>query len=116
MRSGYEASDVVVNASFSEGLSNSVLEALAAGRPVLASDVPGNRQPLQGEDGPPAGLLFDTRNTDDFVAKAIALVDDDELRRRLEQAAGMRRNAIPTPEAEAAGLISAYKAAIGKPR
>ncbi|NLT65924.1 MAG: glycosyltransferase family 4 protein [Acidobacteria bacterium] len=113
MRSGYEASDVVVNASFSEGLSNSVLEALAAERPVLASDVPGNRQPLQGEDGPPAGLLFDPRNPDDFVAKAIALVDDDELRRRLAQAAGMRRNAIPTPEAEAAGLLAAYKAAMG---
>ncbi len=62
MRSAYEAADVVLNASFSEGLSNSLLESMAPGRPLLASDIPGNRSPIWGEKGEdPAGLLRSQR-------------------------------------------------------
>ena len=39
---------LVVNASRSEGLPLAVLEALEAGAPVLATDIPGNREALSG--------------------------------------------------------------------
>src|SRR5262249_37485094 len=50
--------DVVLNCSISEGgMANSVLEALALGRAVLAADIPGNRALIEHEV---TGLLFDT--------------------------------------------------------
>lgn len=48
------AADCFVHASRSEGLSNAILEAMAAGLPVVASDIAANREAL----GPGAGLFF----------------------------------------------------------
>lgn len=39
----YRRFDVFANTSFSEGMSNSILEAMACGVPVVASDIDGNR-------------------------------------------------------------------------
>ena len=49
----YNASDVVLNASiFEGGMSNALLEAMIMSRPVLASDIPGNRSVVwHGETG-----------------------------------------------------------------
>jgi len=44
-----QAMDVFVLASHSEGFSNALLEGMAAGRPVLATDVGGNRALIQPE-------------------------------------------------------------------
>jgi L-malate glycosyltransferase len=79
MRALLEAADVVLNCSSSEGgMANSVLEALALGRAVLASDIEGNRSLV--EDGV-TGLLF--ASPDEFAAKAERLLADGDLRRRL---------------------------------
>ncbi len=51
MCSAYASSDIVLNASFSEGLSNVLLEGKAAGKPLLAADIPGNRWPVLGDPG-----------------------------------------------------------------
>lgn len=117
MHSAYESADVVVNASSSEGLSNALLEAIAAGLPILASDIPGNRWPVLGEfNASPCGLLFDINDRDDFVKKALKLIDDDELRSRFGKA-GKERSALwPGPGEEAAGLINAYEEAIERQR
>jgi glycosyltransferase involved in cell wall biosynthesis len=117
MRAAYNASDVVLNASFSEGLSNALLEAVVAGRPILASDIPGNRQTVLGEEGNlPAGLLFNPNDADDFVRKAVMLIDETALRRRLGEAARLRKACITRPEEEAKGLMAAYEGAIAKSR
>jgi glycosyltransferase involved in cell wall biosynthesis len=39
MRSAYAGADVVLNTSFAEGLPNALLEAIASGKPVLASNL-----------------------------------------------------------------------------
>jgi glycosyltransferase involved in cell wall biosynthesis len=115
IRSAFETADVVLNTSFSEGLSNSLLEAIGAGRPVLASDIPGNRLPVLGENGdPPTGYLFDPHDQDDFIRHAVKLIDDERTRNAFSQAGRLRASKWPSPETEAEGLIAAYKAALGE--
>jgi len=60
--------DVFVNSSDSEGFSNSVLEAMATGKPIVATDVGGNREMLN--DGL-HGLLVPPG---DYTAMATAIV------------------------------------------
>jgi L-malate glycosyltransferase len=113
MRSAYEAADIVLNTSFSEGLSNVLIEAVALGKPLLAADIEGNRWPVQGDVGDlPCGLLYNPENMDDFIAKAIRLVDDGALRFALAQVCRERAAAWPPPEMEVKGLIAAYNRAI----
>jgi len=115
MRSAYQGSDVVLNTSFSEGLSNSLMEAIAAGRPVLASDIPGNQWPVLGENGDvPAGLLFDLHDPEDFIRKALRLIDDAVFRESHSRASGSRQPRLTDAEEEADGLIAAYRAVLGK--
>lgn len=113
MRAAYEAADVVLNTSFSEGLSNVLIEAIAAGRPLMATDIEGNRWPVQGDAGDlTCGLLYDPEKNDDFIAKAIRLVDDSDLRFDLARACRERAAAWPSPEMEIGGLTAAYRQAI----
>jgi glycosyltransferase involved in cell wall biosynthesis len=51
----YQAADLYVSASHSDGSSVSLMEALASGLPSLVSDIPGNREWLAES---PAGWLF----------------------------------------------------------
>lgn len=114
MHSAYQTSDIVLNTSFSEGLSNALLEAIAVGRPVLASHIPGNWWPVLGENGDqPAGPLFKAEDPDDFIHQAIRLIDDEGLRESFGRAGRERALRWPTPEIEADGLIQLYKTAIG---
>ncbi len=113
MRSAYDASDIVLNSSFSEGRSNSLLEAVASARPVLASNIPGNLWPVLGDSGDEqTGLLYELSDADDFVANAVRLIDDASLRIRFGQAAQSRNSRLPDPEEEADGLIAAYQKAL----
>jgi glycosyltransferase involved in cell wall biosynthesis len=115
MRSAYASSDIVLNASFSEGLSNVLLEGKAAGKPLLAADIPGNRWPVLGDPGDsPMGILFDPKDTDDFVRKALALIDDAELRRKLGAAGAAYASRMPGPGDEARALVAVYENALGR--
>jgi glycosyltransferase involved in cell wall biosynthesis len=111
MRSLYLASDVVLNCSLSEGgMANSVLEAFATGRVVLASDIEGNRSLI--EDGV-TGLVF--RDDAELLVQAERLVVDPALRGRLA-AAGLRlvESRYP-PEREIEGYLEAYRQLIPVP-
>jgi glycosyltransferase involved in cell wall biosynthesis len=99
-----EVADVVLNCSLSEGgMANSVLEALALGRAVLASDVPGNRSLV--EDGV-TGLLFGT--PEELTAKADRLLEDPDLRARLGEAGRERVSARFGADREIDGYLAAY--------
>jgi len=106
---------VVLNGSFSEGLSNVLIEGKAAGKPLLASNIPGNRWPVLGDPGdPPMGLLFDPENPADFVSKAIRLIDDAELRHMLGKAGAAYARRMPGPSDEARALVAIYEKALGR--
>jgi glycosyltransferase involved in cell wall biosynthesis len=114
MRSAYASSDIVLNGSFSEGLSNVLLEGRAAGKPLLAADIPGNRWPVLGDPGDaPMGMLFDPKDPDDFVRKALVLVDAADFRRKLGEACAAYASRMPGPGDEARALIAVYEEVMG---
>jgi glycosyltransferase involved in cell wall biosynthesis len=105
VRSLLEATHVVLNCSISEGgMANSVLEAMACARPVLASNIEGNRSLV--EDGV-SGFLF--TGLEEFEAKAARLVEDPALRRRLGLAGQSRILALYPPEREIESYLVQYR-------
>lgn len=81
------AADVVVLPSRREGLSNVILEAMAAGRPVVASDVGGSAELV--EHGR-TGLLFPS-DDDAALAAALSALAADAARREVLGTEGRRR-------------------------
>lgn len=102
MASLVRQADVVVNCSVSEGgMANSVLEAMALGRCVLAADIPGNRALVK--DGR-TGLLFgDDRS---LAEAATRVASDPGLRATL----GRQARALVEEQYPAAREIDGYVA------
>jgi glycosyltransferase involved in cell wall biosynthesis len=81
------ATHIVCLPSYREGLPKSLLEALAAGRPIVATDVPGCREAVRdGENG----ILVPSRNSVALADALETLIRDPTLRRRYG-ASGRRR-------------------------
>jgi glycosyltransferase involved in cell wall biosynthesis len=76
-------SDLIVHSSFTEGCPNAVLEAMAMGRAVVATDIPGTRQALGDEYA--NECLARPRDPDDLAARIINLLADDQLRDEIGQ-------------------------------
>lgn len=76
--------DVFLLPSLGEGISNTILEAMAAGLPVVATAVGGN--PELVEDGV-NGRLVPVGNTSALADALLELVEDDGLRHRMGSAA-----------------------------
>lgn len=74
------AVDLYAMASHEEGSSNALLEAMAAGLPIVATDVGGNREAL--DDGR-AGMLVPPHDPQSFSLAIGKLMDDDVLRSQL---------------------------------
>ena len=107
-----ESADVILNCSLSEGgMANSVLEALAMGRAVLAADIDGNRSVI--EDGV-TGFLFGT--PEEFAAKADRLLAEPALRQRLGEAGREYLHARFPPAKEVEGYLAAYGRLVPKLR
>jgi L-malate glycosyltransferase len=102
----YTDADAVLNTSLSEGASPIVLEAGMLGRPIVAANVPGNREILRHRE---TGLLFD--DEDDMAKQILAL----HRNRSAAGALGVRvREDFQRrfgAEREMAALLSAYAAA-----
>jgi glycosyltransferase involved in cell wall biosynthesis len=80
-----KAADLLVLPSRAEGMSNVILEAMACGLPVVATDVPGNREILGGGDD--AGLLVTSANPAGLAEAIGTLVGSAPLRREIGTAA-----------------------------
>ena len=98
--------DIFVLPSFAEGTPNSVIEAMACGLPMIASDVGGVRDIVT----PDVGLLVPAGNVSALAAAIGKLVDDPELRRRMGAAGRQRYETMYSPEAGLSGLLATYAA------
>lgn len=81
------ATDIFVLPSFSEGLSNALMEAMASGCACVASDVGGNRFLLQNGV---SGFLYPAGDREALRAHIQRLIDDPAKRRMLGEAAQKR--------------------------
>ena len=102
--------DVLWNGSGYEGQANAVMEAMAAGVPVVASDIPGNRElVVHGETGylvPIAGRAARARHTDQIF-------NDAALAARLGAAGKQRMLEQFTIEANVRRYEELYRQLIG---
>lgn len=79
--------DVLWLGSEYEGQSNAVLEAMAAGLPVVATDIPGNRDLVVPDQ---TGYLVPVGDRFEFARRTHWLFEDEALRQRLGQAGRQR--------------------------
>jgi glycosyltransferase involved in cell wall biosynthesis len=71
--------DIFAQPSIFEGQSNAVLEALQAGVPVIAQDVPEQRETIAEADGAVAGVLVPVGDIGAWVAAIARLSDESEV-------------------------------------
>lgn len=102
----YSLIDIFVHPSLRDGMPNAVLEAMACGKPVIATPVGGLWDVIKdGENG-----IFVPVNDGDALAKSIELLlEEQALRQRLGQAA--RRTIINgfSPQKELDGNLDVYR-------
>jgi glycosyltransferase involved in cell wall biosynthesis len=109
VRAFYDRFDVVVLPSRHEGMSQGLLEALAIGKPVVATYGGGNTDLI--DDGV-HGLLVPPRDAESLGAAIQRLLDDRALRQGLGAAGRKRVRSEFTIERTLAGTQAAYDAAL----
>ncbi len=83
----YQEASVFVLPSLNEGMSNAMLEALASGLPIIATDTGGSQELVaDGENG----FIVEMKSAEDIAEKLEHLISDPELRRRFGEASRRR--------------------------
>ena len=103
----YASLDVYVQPSFAEGLPNSVMEAMLAARPVVASDIGGNTDLV--DDGT-CGLLFPAGDAAALAERLVRLIDEPDTRRELGTAGRAVIDARYGFDAVVTRLLALYRA------
>ncbi len=80
----YAACDMMVNASYAEGLPMTILEAMASHLPVIATDVGAVGEAIKDQEN---GILLQPGDAHQLALKMIELGQDKEKRQRLAQKA-----------------------------
>jgi glycosyltransferase involved in cell wall biosynthesis len=111
--SWYRRIDVFVLPSLNESFSNSLMEAMACGCAVVASNVGGNPELVRdGENG----LLFEPGNAADLARRLELVLGDGERRQRLAMGAIHTIRESYTNEASTARFGALYESLIGVAR
>jgi glycosyltransferase involved in cell wall biosynthesis len=99
---------LVVLPSYREGVPKALLEAAAAGRPIVATDVPGNREVVaHGENG----LLVPVHDADALAAAVAELARDEHRRAAMGRASRRRAERHFSDRAVVAATLDIYASA-----
>ena len=98
--------DAYVLPSLLEGVSKSVMEAMALGKPVVCTDVGGMSSIVKNND---TGFLVSPRDVLELKQAMVKLVDNKELRKKLGQAAKAKMFAEHSFEQHVQGLKTFYE-------
>lgn len=79
-----KAFDIYVCSSVKEGLSYTIIEAMQAGLPVVATNVGGNPELIKNNQ---TGLLINSKNPQQIAENIIKLIDNPTLRKKLGEQA-----------------------------
>jgi glycosyltransferase involved in cell wall biosynthesis len=105
------ALDVFVLPSLYEGMPYTLMEAMAAGRAVVATDVAGNRDLVRHEE---TGLLVPPGQADRLASAILRLVSAPDERARLGQAALAAAKVRTTPDQMAQQVMELYVSVLGR--
>ena len=75
--------DICVLSTFTEGISNSILEYMALGKPVIATSGGGTNEIIENNI---TGFLVDASNPEQLLDKILLLLNDEDLRLKLGNA------------------------------
>lgn len=101
--------DVLWNGSLYEGQSNTILEAMSRGVPVVASDIPGNRDLVEHEQ---TGVLYPLGDVEALTKATNVLLRDDGRRQAMGEAAKCRVDSEFSLEKMVASYERLYSAAV----
>ncbi len=104
MGSLYTRADLVLNCSSSESMPNTLMEAMSLGRPVLASNISGNRSLIRDEEN---GWIYD--DEEDFVRLVMRLRNNVTLRETVGERGREDVRSKFSPLLEAERHLSLYR-------
>ena len=103
----YNAADLFVNPAPYEGCPNTVIQAMACGRPMVLADAGGS-----ADVGSGAALFAEARNPDDFAQKMLLALSDEAVRQDLRSKSLERSKSFRWEESARLcieGLVSSIK-------
>ena len=104
-RAFMESLDVFVMPSFTEGTPNSIVEAMACGKPIIASEVGGIPDMIGGG----SGILVPPGDMRALAEAMLRLAQDPELRRTMGAAAKERYQELFSPKVVVPLMVETYR-------
>lgn len=105
----YQASDLYISASYSDGSSVSLMEALASGLPVLVSEIPGNQEWINQAEN---GYLFETGSVEKLTNAILNIVKNKNLLPQIRQEARKTAEKKANWDENFPKLLEAYQLAL----
>jgi glycosyltransferase involved in cell wall biosynthesis len=100
----FQAADIVLLPSLWEGLPRTLIEAQAAGRPIVASNIKGNREIVS----PETGFLCPPCDASAYARPLADLIDSPSLRERMGSAARRRAEMLFDSAANNRRIVQLY--------
>jgi len=105
----YQAADLYVSASYSDGSSVSLMEALASGLPVLVSEIPGNQEWINQAKN---GYLFETGSVEKLSNAILEIVENKNQLPQIRQEARKTAEKKANWDENFPKLLEAYQLAL----
>lgn len=105
------AADLFVLPTRAEGMSNSLVEAMGAGLPIVATDIPANHDILSDEEN---ALLARVDDHEGLAAAMTRILEGPELAARLGEAARARAERDLSADTMTSRYLDVYRALLGR--